>query len=757
MNEEIVSGKSQVFISYSSSDGEKVRAIVSYMERRGFCCWHDYSSATSRGIRLGEDWLKRIETEIARSAAFLAFLSRGFSRRDVAMYELSLAVKKREADPTYPVVFVFLEPVPIHVFDEAVQKVIAEAQNIQYWKEIRYSGFLPSDFFDKLIGAGWPPCVVDQDRRRLLGLPPWQPGNLNTDAETRLVFDAEKLPERSRHRLFRTALKNQSLSETARNESPFVELPQDDGTTLSFYRLSPEDVERSTVYPAIMDDQWVPPEFYDPTPNAPNAPNVPQYSEDNPFVREFRQHGLTSDLVRQEVIRRQRREIIRCLLHNWQIIVNRAFLVNSEVFRQWYTPDSEEYSAFQSLLGDDSIVIFLQFEDTPLSLPGYAHKSENYDLWRSFCLKLSQDESNRSVACLRFDWNNKSNDFENKSLLGYRFQEFCLTTAENEYRMEAMMRALGVDTSLTQQFRDRWRAVEMDTIAWTRRGTAPYNRSRFYEAFITPRNHTVNEGLVDSNKAFSVQLKQMIDYQYNTNLATALQIQPVFPPQSRLNSYRIFSGSERQRQRELNLWELLVAVEDFSHDILHNPSSFLSDSSRIPEADSANFSLQHLYAIRSSDAWKTYLMELSESKTRSRLNEPDFFNIVRVWTTYRALLEWMQGQTLFSDWNWQNRPSALSVIYHFEEIRLVTVYKAGSLRVFCPENDTVVAESRQNGSLARKTGMYIDYVCGDVEQDPNWENLLLTEIRMFEGMTATSGREVFDALWKSLNGLVERR
>ena len=96
-------------------------------------------------------------------------------------------------------------------------------------------------------------------------------------------------------------------------------------------------------------------------------------------------------------------------------------------------------------------------------------------------------------------------------------------------------------------------------------------------------------------------------------------------------------------------------------------------------------------------------------------------------------------------------PGALSVIYHFEEIRLVTVYKKGETPRISRPDENAVALSKKNGSLSRKTGFYIDYICGDVDEDPRWENPLLTEIRLFEGMTYESGGKVFDALLKCLN------
>ena len=545
----------ELFISYSSSDREKVRAVVDALERRGFRCWHDYDH-----IEYGDDWLKTIDDAIEKSGAFLAFISRGFSQRDIAMHELQQALKrKKETEDQYRIVFLFLEPVQRYAFDENIREAMKRTQNIRYWKEFRHAGFLTPDFLKRLTSLPWPDSVIDQEKRKMMRMEQWKPGDWDWDAERALIFEAADLPERSYHRLSRKAVPNERVPEEERESIPFQEI-QTEGGTLAFYRLSPDDIEPTTVYPTVMDDQWVPPEFYDPAPNAPNSP-TPQYDGNSQFTKEFQSKGLTSDVVRREIVSRQKREIIRCLLHNEQVIVNRAFIINSEVFRQWYAPDNgnldnRDYLAFRSLIGDDSIVVFLSREKHPLFLPSYATTTENFKKWRAFCLDISK-EADKSVACLRLDWNNNSNEYEHKSLLDYQFQEFCLTTAENEYRMKAMMTALGVPMEQYPAFRERWRAVQADVIAWTRNYDQrdnpkfkPYNRSRFYESFIIPFGEKVNEGKVDPGKKFSAQLKQMADFHYNLNLTTALQIQPALPPQSRMNAFLIASRSDIQRQRE---------------------------------------------------------------------------------------------------------------------------------------------------------------------------------------------------------------
>ena len=141
------------------------------------------------------------------------------------------------------------------------------------------------------------------------------------------------------------------------------------------------------------------------------------------------------------------------------------------------------------------------------------------------------------------------------------------------------------------------------------------------------------------------------------------------------------------------------------------------------------------------------MRKLTDGKNRSRLNELDFHNIPGVWESYWKFLDWIRKNENFRMCGQNDAPAALSVLYHFEETTLAAVYdrrKDGTprLRMAFPDLDKLMSRE----SLGRKTALWIDYVCGDVFQDPRMNNILLTEVRLFEGMTRVNGIDVFKKL-----------
>lgn len=117
--------------------------------------------------------------------------------------------------------------------------------------------------------------------------------------------------------------------------------------TYGFWSTSPELVDRNTVYATCLDNQWVPESmFSDP---------------------EFRGCGLEGDGVSAKRYARQSDETYRGLLHNWQLVVNRASMWNSEVFTRWYgTEGDANYRAFEKLMDEGVFVVYLMNEHGPV-------------------------------------------------------------------------------------------------------------------------------------------------------------------------------------------------------------------------------------------------------------------------------------------------------------------------------------------------------------------------------------------------------
>lgn len=77
-----------IFVSYSRADGERVRAIVAAMKRRGYRVWYD------KGINAGEQWTETLARKIAECGAFMPFISRAFLDSKYCRKEVVHADKK---------------------------------------------------------------------------------------------------------------------------------------------------------------------------------------------------------------------------------------------------------------------------------------------------------------------------------------------------------------------------------------------------------------------------------------------------------------------------------------------------------------------------------------------------------------------------------------------------------------------------------------------------------------------------------------
>lgn len=677
-----------VFASYAHTDTPRVEAILRILYRQGFRVWYDQQG---EGIEPGAEWYKRIIERIDNSRAFVGFISNGIEFRTVVLDEITRAIEKNRKDPDYKILLIFLEKVPFTVFPKNIKDLMRDKQFI----ELKKYGGITEKFVKRLLGAGWPETVIDPACRKAVGLSEWNPSRLEADDIRESVEELFK----SSDYVYQRA--DYSLSE--------VEM---DGKKLRFYQISPEQTDPETVYPLCMDNQWVPVNFFN--------------------EKEFQTKGFTSEILADELLKRQREEIYRGLLHNWQILVNRASLINSKVFIEWYSAKDGNREEFGRLMKKGAVAAFLFREVHPCEKPGYDHDPKAFADWRRFCL-------DNTIFCLRLDWENEqSNKYETDKLIGYAFQNFCLTTAFDGHRLEALAEAFQIEE--TGLFAGCWNDIQKDVICWKKENqdsSKLYNRERFYTKFIadTTEGRKVSDGILDLSKnPFVRELKQIIDFQYSMNLPEALGIQPLIPMDSNLKSFALSEKMLKGNVREINADELLFAVSEFKPDFLWKEISVVK---------SPDLMLSDITMMRDLPEWIDYMNAVSEGKKRARLSEIDLYDISTVWVRYQRFISEVKEK--LPGLNWQKQSGSLSVIYRFEELEIITVYRYQESEIeICQRGNREYLNA-----LNRKMALTVDYVCGDILQD-DWASCMLTEIRLFEGVTHVAGDIVYQALLKKL-------
>lgn len=688
-----------LFVSYARTDTQRVEAILNILYRRGFRIWYDEHGV---GISTAEDWYETIMTRIDQSAAFLAFISNATEYRPVVIKEITKALRKKEIDPDYRIVFVFLEKVSAEGFPPRIRQEMRKYQFIDFQKR----GGVTESLIRSLNSVRWPDGLVDQAYRKAVGLQPWVPLR-EDDRETQ---DSLDLYWRTPVQTYRQAAIKQSAV------SPLG--------SYSYYALSPEQLDRGLAYPIAMDNQWIPQSLYD--------------------SEKLYQTGLTDPEFSSVVVAAQRREILRSLLHNWNIIVNRASILNSRVFFNWYDPAHCEYDAFRSLIRDTSIIVYLFKEDCPTYISETFDVSpENRRAWTAFC-------RDTEVCCLRLDWESEeTNRYETSVYLTYPFHDFCLSLADDDDCLRELAKVFRIpdkDPSgggrTFDAFVQQWRTVQDRVISFRRSQKdgeqKHFSREQFYRSFLVdyPKNK-VQLGILDRTKGvFVPELKQVIDFYYALNLPLALGIQPQIPLDSVLTVGNIFSRIPQNELREIQVDELTFAVSEFH-------SGFLRSALRLPVG--AELGLGDVAALRGLRAWREYLRAVTEVKKRSHLEQLDFTDIEKIWTRFRAFLRSAERSLPAYDWEKQN--GALSIIYYFGETKLVTVYEQKRKRFH-----QTISDPEADQALNRKCMLRVNFVFCDVLL-PDAQTLFTTEYRLFEGKTHQNGVVFYRSLLNKLLAL----
>lgn len=191
-----------VFVSYSRTDIRTVEGILRILSVRGFRLWYDQMG---EGIDAGKSWRSVIDERLQASRAFLIFLGFGAADRREVMRELEMAVEKHKADPSYVILPVFLNRIPAADFPEKVRPFLMENQNIGLWL---YGG-VTERFVRRLVYAGcWPQEVVDNCRRKEMGLPQWRPGEKKQQARPPEIREQKKWNSaRKRQRIIFTGMR----------------------------------------------------------------------------------------------------------------------------------------------------------------------------------------------------------------------------------------------------------------------------------------------------------------------------------------------------------------------------------------------------------------------------------------------------------------------------------------------------------------------------------------------------------------------
>ena len=660
--------QSQCFVSFSHTDMAQVRAVVNALRGAGLSVWYDENG---KAIHAGKKWDAFIDQRIREADQCIIFFSRISVNREQVVRELMLMRKLNKQ-----IIPVCLERVPLNkVKNTEVQTFMQQFQSINLRT---YGRHITRAFLQALLNRLGAPAVC-QNTQPL------------AEAEEIAYLYEDGLPIRQ---------------EYAGPEGPCV-----------LYQLTRGDISPTTVFPRAMDNQY----FSD------------RALQRDDLFQDPRHANLSERRARlaEQKARTQRQELMRSLLHYPQVLLNRAFFLNSPALQHCYCRDDPAYDAGEEqalgqLMDCGALLIYLMREPDPTHAPAFDVPTAVIRQWAAFCQR-------HTPFCLKLDWNEEANGREARRKMEIPFFEFCVNLCNDSYRADWLAQAMGIPEERWPDFRRRLEDVRLTALA----NGVGYSRNQFYQHFVTAPGTDVSDSFLDPRKPFAMELKKVIDLKYNCNFADACGCLLHEPPDALrrpdLLEYPTGAGGHH---RELDFDELSFAISELGAQVERELAS-LPAASPIPRAECLTFSaVQRLRASQAS--WNDYCGKITEIARRANEWDIDFGAILDALGYFREVLDSLaalaaeEGRTMDSI----ELPEAVSILFQIDQCQLAAVYRQDGSRLLRVSG---------RGNQASLAPISIRFQYGDCTMEALKETVS-SEFLFFQGMTSIGGRAFLDRL-----------
>jgi hypothetical protein len=376
---------------------------------------------------------------------------------------------------------------------------------------------------------------------------------------------------------------------------------------VSFKQLIAGDLAKTiTAVPQSLDNQWL----------------------DNELLAKTLEVGKVTAAIRKEQQRRARHEYLRALLNAEKIIVNRAYLYNSETVYQDFVQGAPNKKAFQSLLKDGVILPYLMNETSPLPevTPAF-HVTDGFEGWRA----IAEDTP---MSCLRLAWDEHTNA-DLSTQISDGFENFL--TRLGKFRAPALQRDLGLSKGEAESVCSYLKTVAAWSFERTNSGIA-VTRQMLYERFIVGEGGNVAAREYDRNLPHVAPLKKLFDLKYATNLADAADVYAITPSDSpRRTALQEGLADRRQAgKRSLEETDADQMVRLLRNLTFENVQDLLK---AVPSLD--RLTLTDICQVRKESEWKTYKDVFANLLNTSSVDAlaSDAGGAVAVTGAYLAMLE----------------------------------------------------------------------------------------------------------------------
>lgn len=309
--------------------------------------------------------------------------------------------------------------------------------------------------------------------------------------------------------------------------------------TVNITECDASDLKSVTAAPSALDNQWISQDLLD---------ELTHPSTQKPFNE-----------VRSRRDREARCEYLRSLVVCEQVVLNRAFIINSPAVSRDYKEDTDNTAVFKALLADATIVPYLYSESLPDEKPKYDHDADALVAWTRLC-------GETEMSCVRLSWDDKVNEQLIKQHLSQNFHQFCQAISAGDVDSWSEMFLSPLES---KQFRKRLAALSTHCVQRSAEEELVTRNELYKEFVLSPKSPDVAKNPVyatDQEKPFAGWIKQLIDLRYNANLPDALD-KFLMTPNDSLDRLALQELSKFERLETVDPSELARVVKAISFDV----------------------------------------------------------------------------------------------------------------------------------------------------------------------------------------------
>jgi len=334
-------------------------------------------------------------------------------------------------------------------------------------------------------------------------------------------------------------------------------------------------------------------------------------------------------------------EFIRSLIYSSQIVINRAFLTNSEFLYKNYLPINEEnLLAFSKLMNDNIIVPYLYKngsldEDLEFDtkIEGHIATQELFNhLDTITCVRLSQNDQKNDELILQLEQNFRSYlvSLKHKDELQYNYMTSNLFTNFNTEMWKRFKKSL----------------IDLSTFAFNEE---KLTRNIVYKKFFV-QNDKPSEGKFrkpSKDNPFIFEIKKLVDLKYNTNLPDILKIY-TFTPSNLPDRITLQDWNPNDTSSSINSDIINSKIDDLflaKHNFIANTQKAIN----LPLL--SDLTVSDVLEIRKFDEWTEFI-----NMQKKMLDNPE--DIVELLSEFQN--------------KFQNLQKALSIWYNYKYKRKKT-------------------------------------------------------------------------------------